>query len=325
MDYEKLNELDKIKFLVNLATMYYEKDMTQTEIAKHLSTSRFKVAKLLQEAKEKNVVEIIINHPKERSTDIENLLVKHFQLKEAIVLNNHMMSNDETIHSLGKLGAEYIDRIITDNSIVGILWGKTLYSVIKNIRPQNKKNITAVQVLGAAAKDNPLVDSHELIRKFADAYGGKYKYLYAPLYIDNDYARKTLLQEPVVNDTLFLATKCDIVLTGIGTIDAVFASSHWANYLNSNKNLSVDLEKSVGCIYARLFDVNGNEIDADINKKVIGLDLEDFRKVKYTIGVVSGKFKAKAILGALRGQYINVLITDEATALKVLSLADVYN
>ncbi|SNS59561.1 DNA-binding transcriptional regulator LsrR, DeoR family [Anaerovirgula multivorans] len=322
--YEKMNETQKLKFLANLANMYYEGNMTQVEIANQLSTTRFKVSKLLQEAKDKNVVEIIINQPNERSLEIENSLVKHFQLTNAVVLNNHTMSHDETIHSLGKLGAEYVDDIITENSIVGILWGKTIFNVIKHINPKNKKPITAVQVLGAAAKDNPLIDSPELIRNFANAYGGKYKYLYAPLYIDNDYARRALLQEPVINDTLFLASKCDIILTGIGTVDAVFASTLWSNYLIENKNFYINSKKSAGCIYARLFDINGEEVDIDINKKIIGTDLNTLRQVKYTVGVASGKYKAESILGALKGKYINVLITDASTASKVLALADIH-
>lgn len=321
--YEKLSETEKQKYLANLANMYYERNMTQSEIAEQLSTTRFKVSKLLQEARDLNVVEIIINKPNDRYTKAENLLIKHFNLIDAIILDNHMMSHDETIHALGKLGAKYVERVVTENSIIGLLWGKTLFNVIKQMKPKNKIPITAVQVLGAAAKDNPLVDSPELIRKFANIYGGKFKYLYAPLYIDNDYARKALLQEPVINDTLFLASKCDIILTGIGTIDAVFASTLWSSYLVENKNFHINSEKAVGCIYARLYDENGAEVDIDINKKIIGTELNTFHQVKYRIGVAAGKYKAEAILGALRGNHVNVLISDASTVQKLFNLANI--
>ena len=77
--------------------------------------------------------------------------------------------------------------------------------------------ITVVQLVGSAAKDNLLIDSPELIRRLANVYSGKYKYLYAPLYMDNDYARKSFLQEPVINDLIFSASKSKIALTGVGT------------------------------------------------------------------------------------------------------------
>ncbi len=321
--YEKLNDGEKLKFLANLANMYYEQNMTQSEIADQLSTTRFKVSRLLQEARDRNVVEIIINQPKERASELEGLLIKHFQLTHAIVLDNNMMSHDETIYSLGKLGAAYVDSIMKENSIVGVLWGKTLFNLIRQIKPKTKLPITAVQVLGSAAKNNPTIDSPELIRKLANSYGGKYKYLYAPLYIDNEYARRALLQEPVINDALFLGSKCDIVLTGIGTVEAVYASTLWSSYLVKNRSLQPNAQRAVGCIYAHLFDIHGEPADNELNHKIIGVDLKTLHQVKYTIGVAAGKYKAEAILGALRGKHINVLITDDSTAQKVLFLAGI--
>lgn len=323
-EYEKMNESDKLNYLAKLANMYYEQNMTQAQIADKLSTSRFKISKMLQEARAKKVVEITINEPHNRLYEIESILKQNFNLKDAIVLDNKMLPYEETINSLGKIGANYLDNVITENSIVGLSWGKTIFNVVELLKPNKKLPITAVQLIGSAAKDDPLIDSQELVRKVASAYGGKYKYLYAPMYIDNDYVRKALIQEPVLNDTLFLANKADIILTGIGTVDAVFSSSLWADYLMRINKSDFNLNKAVGCIFARLYDENGNEIDIDTNKKVVGIDLSAVHRAKYSIGVAAGKFKAEAILGALRGQYINVLITDDATATKVLSLAKLY-
>lgn len=323
-EYEKMTETQKLNFLAELSNMYYELNMTQSDIANKFSTSRFKISKLLQEARDKNVVEITINNPHTRVNELENLLKANFNLKHVIVLDNKSLPLDETLSSLAKLGAEYLDSIITENSIVGVLWGKTISNVVKRLKPKRKLPITVVQVMGAAAKDDPLIDAPELIRKFANAYGGKYKYLYAPLYIDNDYARKALMQEPVINDTLFFANKADIILTGIGTVEALFASTLWSKYVLANQHTSnLASSKAVGCTFARLYDSSGQEVVIDVNSKIVGIDLNAIHAANYVIGVAAGKFKAEAILGALRGKYINVLITDDDTALKVLSLAQI--
>lgn len=322
-EYEKMSETEKSSFLAELANMYYELNMTQSEIADKLSTTRFKVSKLLQEARDKNVVEITIHQPRVRLREIEDLLINRFNLKECIVMDNKVLPYDETISSLGKFGAEYLDSIISEDSIIGLLWGKTIFNVVKHLKPKRKLPITAVQVIGSAAKDDTLTDAPELIRKVASIYGGKYKYLYAPLYIDNDYGRKILMQEPIINDTLYLASKADIILTGIGTVDAVFSSTLWANYLSRSKHYEFSAQKATGCVYGYLYDAKGNELDVDINKKVIGLDVDAFKQANYIIGIAAGKFKAEAILGALRGKFINVLITDDATAYKVLSLDEI--
>ncbi|ADK15480.1 Sorbitol operon regulator [Clostridium ljungdahlii DSM 13528] len=322
-EFEKINEAERLNFLAELSDMYYELNMTQSEIANKLSTTRFKVSKLLQEARDKHVVEITINKPHSRVPKLENILKENFDLKDALVLDNKMLAYEETLSTLGKLGAQYVDDLISENSIVGVLWGKTLLNLIKNLKPKKKLPITTVQMVGSAAKDNTIVDSQELMRRMAKIYGGKCKYLYAPLYVDNDYARKALMHEPVLSDTIFFANKSDIILTGVGTTDAMFSSSLWANYLERVKQYYLDDLKAVGCIYGRVYNDLGEEVDIDINQKVIGIDTSAIRQANHVIGIAAGKFKAKAILGAIRGKYINTLITDDATASKILSLAKI--
>ncbi|WP_406543034.1 sugar-binding transcriptional regulator [Clostridium ljungdahlii] len=322
-EFEKINEAERLNFLAELSDMYYELNMTQSEIANKLSTTRFKVSKLLQEARDKHVVEITINKPHSRVPKLENILKENFDLKDALVLDNKMLAYEETLSTLGKLGAQYVDDLISENSIVGVLWGKTLLNLIKNLKPKKKLPITTVQMVGSAAKDNTIVDSQELMRRMAKIYGGKCKYLYAPLYVDNDYARKALMHEPVLSDTIFFANKSDIILTGVGTTDAMFSSSLWANYLERVKQYYLDDLKAVGCIYGHVYNDLGEEVDIDINQKVIGIDTSAIRQANHVIGIAAGKFKAKAILGAIRGKYINTLITDDATASKILSLAKI--
>lgn len=322
-EFEKINEAERLNFLADLANMYYELNMTQTEIANKLSTSRFKVSKLLQEAKNKHVVEITINKPNNRVYDLESELKETFNLKAAIVLDNKVLPYEEILYSLGKVGAKYVNSLIKENSTIGVLWGKTLLNLVKHLKPQKKLPITAVQIVGAAAKNKNILDAQELIRYIANIYGGNSKYLYAPLYIDNDYARKALMHEPVISDTLFFANKSDIILTGIGTIDAMFSSTLWSNYLEKNNEYDLSTLNAVGCIYGRVYNNLGEELDIDINKKIVGIDTPSIKRTEHVIGIASGKFKAKSILGALRGRYINTIITDDSTASKVLSLSKI--
>lgn len=317
-DYEKMNRTEQLSFLAEISNMYYNLGMTQSEIANKMSSTRFKVAKYLQEAREKQVVEISINYPRKRIVELEERIKEKFNLKNALVLNTSVVPYDEIIPSLGKIGAEYLDSIIDNDYIIGVLWGKTLANMIKYLNPKEKKLITVLQIVGSAAKDDPLIDSPELIRKVANSYGGSYKYLHAPLYVDNEYARGYLLQEPVIHDTLFLANKSDVILSGIGTTEAAFASSLWSKYLVHD----LKPQNGVGCMYGHAYDINGNLVSSDINKKVVGVDLKTILNVKYKIAIASGKLKAEAILGALRGSFVNVLITDEDTALKILSLCE---
>ena len=85
--YESMDEIDKLKFLADVANMYYNLNMTQIDISKELCTTRFKVAKLLQDAKDMGVIEISIKQPIERNTELENKFKSIYSLKNALILD----------------------------------------------------------------------------------------------------------------------------------------------------------------------------------------------------------------------------------------------
>jgi len=73
-------------------------------------------------------------------------------------------------------------------------------------------------------------------------------------------------------------------------------------------------KKGVGDILLRFFDRNGNLVGTELEKRVISMSLEQLRKVSRAVGVAGGSRKFAAILGALRGHWINILVTDHFTA-----------
>ncbi len=66
------------------------------------------------------------------------------------------------------------------------------------------------------------------------------------------------------------------------------------------------------------FDNDGNISSEDINRRTIGIELEELKLKKRSILVAGGSRKVKAIDGALRGKYANILIIDQHTAKELL-------
>ena len=80
-----------------------------------------------------------------------------------------------------------------------------------------------------------------------------------------------------------------------------------------------DTERATGDILARYFDVQGRPVESDLEDRIVGLSLEDVRQIPTVIAVAGGPSKVVPILGALRGRYVDVLITDETTAQQLLA------
>ena len=80
-----------------------------------------------------------------------------------------------------------------------------------------------------------------------------------------------------------------------------------------------DLQKknAIGEICTYYFNADGTIIESGINERVFAIDYESYIKIPIRVGIAGGDEKTQAIIGAIKGRLINVLITDLDTANEV--------
>jgi DNA-binding transcriptional regulator LsrR (DeoR family) len=307
-------------YLAYVASLYYDQGKTQKEISDEIGITRSAISRLLTEAREKGIVEIIVHYPWRTSAELENELVSTFGLKAARVLRSEVKSYEEMLQGLGVLAAEYLDSILRDGVTIGISWGSALYQMIQAMRSSNKKDVEVVQLLGATGTEGILTDGPILARLLANHLGATCRFLHSPLLVDSKAGRDALLADRTIQDTLKRARNSDINLVGIGTTEPQFYSLLRSGYVTEDETKQIMETGAIGDICGRHYDAMGKLLDIDVNHRVIGVGLEDVAKAETVIGVAGGEVKAVTILGALRGQYINVLVTDESAARQILRL-----
>lgn len=313
-------DLEKLSLLAEVASMYYEQNLTQSEIAARIYSSRSKVSRLLTRAKERGVVEVKIHYPGERVYEIENQLKRIYGIEEVQVLYSCGRSYSEILRALGIMTAEYLDNELKDNMTLGVTWGRTLYHAAEALAPKKKNNLLVTQIFGAAGTESPVIDTVDLVRKIASVYSGRHRYIHSPLYVLNDVVRESLLLDPYISETLDLARKADIILTGIGSLHPFVSSSLVTRHLSPETIEDLRNSGAVGHLCACFFDEKGDVLDINLNKTIIGISIAEMCQAGKVIAVAGGETKAKAILGCLRKRYVNVLITDDTAARRVLEL-----
>jgi len=311
---------DQPDLLAQVASLYYEDRLTQDEIARRVGTSRSTISRMLGQAREAGVVEIVVHYPWKTAPELEDVLRARFGLRQARVLSVCGQSYDETLRGLGALAARYVESILADGMVLGISWGVAVHSTVRALRPERHIPITVVQMVGAVGEGDPLMDGTDLARLLANACGGEYRYLHAPLIVEDARAREALLQEPRIRDTLRLAGQADVALVGIGAPTPEVYSLLRAGYVDREALARLRAQGVVGDICARHYDAQGHVMDIELNHRIVGIELEALHGIGQVIGVAGGEAKAEAILGALRGGHVNVLVTDDAAARKVLEL-----
>ncbi|HHW01959.1 MAG TPA: sugar-binding transcriptional regulator [Thermoanaerobacterales bacterium] len=292
--------------------MYYDENKTQQEIANKLGISRPSVSRLLQKAREDGIVEIKINYG-ESFARLEDTLEKAFGVKEVIIT-----PFDEDKEGLKRLLAEaaagFLIRALKDWDIVGVSWGTTLAFVHEYLKNAPKLNVTFVPLVGGVGQTKLDVHSNQIVINLARAFNGDWQLLHAPAIVDSLNVKNTILSDKNTRQVLELLEKCTVALIGIGAPLTSNSTMLETGYFG-DKELEQLKNAGAVCDLCSIFlDNNGKLCQAEINQRVIGISLEKLNRIPLVIGVAGGADKHNAILAALRGEHLDVLITDEHTA-----------
>ncbi len=313
---------DHRAFLAEVATLYYVDKLNQKQISRQLGRSIAMVSRLLAEAHDEGIVEVRINHPVPTVPALQAELVRSFGLRTARVLGTAGLPPGRLLPRLGELAAVYLRTILSDDAIISVGWGTTLHEVARAVTPGGLKGIQVVQSMGSLGSRLPAIDNHLTTRLLADQLDGTPHYLHAPMIVDSQAVRDVLVQDTHIARALALSRRADVILFGIGVPEPEQSGLLHAGYLDAVTLETIRQSGAVGDICVTYFERDGQILDLDITKRVIGILLPEVTRIGTTILVARGQHKADAIFGALRTGFIHVLITDESTAEAVLARRD---
>lgn len=318
-------EEDRDELLVTVASMYYELHQTQQQIADRLELSRSSVSRLITEAHERGIVSIHIRRSILRDFALEQELIALFGLRDAYVLQ--VPPNTETgtlLDLLGRLAASYLRRVIptlSPASYIGVAWGTSVQAAVKALPDHFSQGVDVVQLLGGVGA--LVVDSPDLARMVAAKLGGRHYDLHAPALVGNSTVCDMFLAEPAVQEGIARARSAQLAITGIGSAQEEASSFLRAGILSPSELADLRRMSVVGEMCGRFFNIEGRDTHYEINKRVIGIELADLQRIPRVLAIAHGIPKVQSILGALRGKFFTVLVTDEITARAVLSIAHI--
>ncbi len=306
--------------MAKVARMYYTQGMRQTEICERLNIHQSTVSRVLKRAEKEGIVRITVSLPSGTHTETEEALQAGFGLSEAVVVDC-LDDEAQIAHDLGAAAAFYLENTLKPNDVIGISsWSAALLQMVNSLRPSQRfKSNRVVQILGGVGSPNAEVHATQVTRRLADLIGGEATLLPAPGVVGSKNAREVLLKDRFVREALDLFPKITLALVGIGATEPSRGLASSGNIFSPQELKLLSGKGAVGDICLRFFDENGRPVVTELNERVISMELEQLRSVRRIVGVAGGKRKMQAIRGALAGKWINVLITDLATAERLLA------
>lgn len=309
------------QLVVQVARMYYQRDLTQEQIAEMLNLTRQKVSRLLIRARTSGIVQITIVDPCQTDEILVQNLKEKFHIHEAVLVNSEGMAGQTVRSRVGMAAAEYICQKIEPGITVGIGWGRTLYEMINSLPERKQMNIQVVPLIGGIGDMSPFFQVNSLAMRLAETLGGSYRFLHIPAIIGDEAAYQALIGTHEAASIKEQWKKLDMAVIGIGQVEFQRISSmFFGEHISDTTLKEMEVDGAVGDICGRFFDENGTALDS--GAKVIGIDLADLQTTPKVIAVAGGMEKVRALLGALRGGYIKTLVSDTKTARAVLAELD---
>jgi DNA-binding transcriptional regulator LsrR (DeoR family) len=299
--------------LYKVAKAYYEDGLTQEQIGKRLGLSRIKVSRLLSQARQSRVVQITVTPPPDSYGDLERDLERLLGLDEVVVVPVPGDRQDDVVPNLGMAAANFLARALNDRDVIDISWGSTLLATVDRLAPQNLPDLRIVQMLGGLGSAESETYGADLARRMAQTLGARMRLFPSPGIVSNQVIRDALLQDHNIAETMQLAARADLAIVGIGvpTPSSVMGQ---AQILTETELDELKALGAVGDIALRFFDADGRAVDHPINQRIIGLDLEQIKRIPRVVGVSGGMEKREVIRAAVAGGIVDMLITDESTA-----------
>ncbi len=311
----------RLKMMVNVAHLYYREKLTQTQIAEQLGISHATVSRIIADALEQGLVEIVIHYPQLRDRELENTLLSFSNLKDVRVMDSDGIDDDNLHEGLGMLAGEILDEYLHDGMSIGVSRGRGVNATARHLMPHKDWRIDFVQLQGAMEDQNDVENDLQAI--FFEKFNASFHVLHAPLILDDEKTRELLVKKPLISNVLELARQVELALVGIGTLDFQY-SNHFINgEFDEREILALQNEGLVGDICGLHFRADGSVPLTSINKRIVSIDEKSLKEIPLVIGVGGGQAKAVPIQAALQGNFLDVLVTDNAVASQLAKWNDI--
>ncbi|MDR1283632.1 MAG: sugar-binding transcriptional regulator [Opitutaceae bacterium] len=304
---------------ITAAWLYYHNNLTQAEIAAQFDISRPAVANLLSRARDEGLVTISLRPDLLSRLTLADEIRRHFSLTNTYIVPTPPNATTADIRqAIGKATALLLESTMQPGEVLATAWGATALEVANALSGKKIEGSVLAQAIGCL-NSGESINPIRLASVMGEKLGARVYHLPLPAIVSSLQVKEILLADRSIRACLDMARSASRAMIGIGRV-AHDATAVSAGFFDPIMIDELRAKGAVGDISCRFFDINGKPVETEFDRRIVSLTFEDMRTINPVIAPAGGTDKVAAILGALRTGCIDILITDEQTARKVLVL-----
>jgi DNA-binding transcriptional regulator LsrR (DeoR family) len=296
-----------------VARLFFERQLTKVEIAARLRISRFRVARLLDQALANGVVRIEFRDAPAQDRTLGRAIEERFGVERCVVAAT---GGDDA--AVARLAADIVDGLLGRGEAIGIAWGSTVGRVVRAMTARDDPAIDVVQLAGSSTSLEAGTDPGDLTVVLAERLGARHHRIHAPAFVESTELRAALVRQPEIAATVGRFDALAVAVVGIGAF-VRSAGVPSSSLLRSGALNARDLQRlaglgAVGDLLVHAFTADGRFVAPDVTGRAIAISIDQLRRVPNVVAVAAGPAKVAAIGGALATGVVGALVTDAATA-----------
>src|SRR4051794_12069187 len=299
-----------------VARRFYLDGESKSDIAEHLGLSRFKVARLLDQARSSGLVRIELDYRGDLDLDLSVRVASAYGLRHCVVVNAAENGDPAALReSLGRAGARLLSEIVESDDVLGLAWARSLMAMRSSLT--RLAPCPVVQLTGALSRPDVEESSIELVRDVARTSAGRAYFFYAPMIVPDAATAQVLRTQPEVARAFAMFPRLTKAVVGLGAWEAGLSTVADAVPEEQRRELQ---EAGVRAELSGIqLDAEGRVLETPLTERLIGIGAAQLRAVPDVIAIVYGAAKAAAVRAALRGRVVTSLVTHAAMATELLA------
>ena len=290
--------------MVKAAWYYYFENLTQQAIADRLCISRMRVIKLLEAARQTGVIQFRLRSDGVGMMEVSRRLMEKYHLKDVFIIPTPD-AGAQPNEAVARAGAMYVADRLGDNACINVGYGDTLSRTLNHLATMVQSPVTCISLTGGV--------SYYLPNARSNIFNARLVLMPAPLLASTPEMAAAMLAESSVSEIIRMASLSSFTLVGIGAMDDS-ATIIKSGMLSQTDLLQLRTSSAVGDVLCHFLGADGQLIPTPIEDRLIATPLSGLKAMPNVVGLAAGAQKVEAIRAVLRGGYLDVLITDEATA-----------
>lgn len=290
--------------MVKAAWYYYFENLTQQAIADRLCISRMRVIKLLEAARQTGVIQFRLRSDGVGMMEVSRRLMEKYHLKDVFIIPTPD-AGAQPNEAVARAGAMYVADRLGDNACINVGYGDTLSRTLNHLATMVQSPVTCISLTGGV--------SYYLPNARSNIFNARLVLMPAPLLASTPEMAAAMLAESSVSEIIRMASLSSFTLVGIGAMDDS-ATIIKSGMLSQADLLRLRTSRAVGDVLCHFLGADGQLIPTPIEDRLIATPLSGLKAMPNVVGLAAGAQKVEAIRAVLRGGYLDVLITDEATA-----------